>query len=218
MDYSTLVNAIKAYTENTFPLTPSSGGLDDTQQLSTFVQQAEERIYNAVQTLVTRKQDDILCVASTATVATPSDWMSPYALAVVVAGDRSYLLNKESTFIRESFSSPATTGVPQFYAMQDDDLILLGPTPDSGYTIEADYYYYPLSIVAADTTWLGDNFSSVLLYGSLLEAFTFMQAEVDVLEQVQKRYDEALALLKQYAEGKTRQDNYRTPPVRYPVR
>jgi hypothetical protein len=98
------------------------------------------------------------------------------------------------------------------------DSFILGPTPDQNYSVELHYFYYPPSIVTAGTSWLGDNFESVLLYGALLEAYTFMKGEADVIAGYQKRYDEALAMLKQLGEGKNRQDLYRTPQVRYPVR
>jgi hypothetical protein len=99
----------------------------------------------------------------------------------------------------------------------DQSTFILGPTPDSSYAVELHYFYYPTSIVTASTTWLGDNFSSTLLYGSLLEAYTYMKGEQDVINQYQKRYDEAMILLKQLSDGKDRQDAYRSGQVRYPV-
>jgi len=102
--------------------------------------------------------------------------------------------------------------------MFDQNSYILGPTPDASYSMELHYFYYPQSIVTASTSWLGTNFSSVLLYGSLLEAYTFMKGEADVLAQYQKRYDEAMAQLKELSEGNNRQDMYRTQQIRYPVR
>jgi hypothetical protein len=133
-------------------------------------------------------------------------------------GAYEYLLNKDVNYIREAFPYPATTGKPTHYAMFDQNSYILGPTPDSNYSMELHYFYYPQSIVTANTSWLGDNFSSVLLYGALLEAYTFMKGEPDVLAEYQKRYDEAMAQLKELAEGKNREDNFRTQQVRYPVR
>ena len=122
------------------------------------------------------------------------------------------------SFIREAFPYPATTGKPTHYAYFDEDSYILGPTPDAAYTVELHYFYYPQSIVDAGTSWLGDNFDSVLLYGSLLEAYTFMKGEPDVIQNYTARYNESLAMLKQLSEGKNRQDMYRTPQARYPVK
>lgn len=219
MDYTTLVATIKSYTEDTFPETPSTGGLTSTQQIDTFIKQAERRAYNSAQALVTRKQTTGTCVSGTSTIATPADWMTPFSVSVVSTGTtRIFLIPKEASFIYEAFPDPTYTNIPGFYAMQDHDTILLGPTPASNYTVHFDYYYYPESIVTASTTWLGNNFEDVLLYGALLEAAAFMKSEEDTVALYQKRYDEALAMLKQYAEGKHRQDSYRTAPTRYPVK
>lgn len=219
MDYSTLVSTIQAYTENDFPQTAGSGGLTSTEQLNTFIQQAEERIYNSVQIPDLRKSSTGTTTASTPYLSVPSDWLAAYSLAVVDSdGVYYYLINKDVSYIREAFPNPSTTGQPAYYAIFDDDSLILAPTPDDAYTVELHYFYYPETIVTATNTWLGDNFESVLLYGSLLEAYTFMKGEEDVLANYKARYDEALALLKQLAEGKNRQDAYRTQTVRYPVR
>jgi hypothetical protein len=152
-------------------------------------------------------------------LSVPADFLSVYSLAVIDAdGVQSFLLNKDVNFIRESFPDPASTGVPTHYALFNSEAFILGPTPNSAYSAELHYFYYPESIVTASTSWLGDNFDSVLLYGSLLEAATFMKAEADVLQGYQKRYDESLALLKELGDAKNRQDMYRTPQIRYPVK
>ncbi len=149
----------------------------------------------------------------------PTDWLANFSLAVIDgSGNYSFLLNKDVSFIRESFPNPSVTGLPTHYAYFDENSFILGPTPDSNYSVELHYFYYPPSIVTAGTTWLGDNFDSVLLYGSLLEAYTFMKGEADVMGFYQQRYDEALSMLKQLGEGKNRQDMYRTQQVRYPVK
>jgi hypothetical protein len=122
------------------------------------------------------------------------------------------------SFIRSSFPNPNVTGPPTHYAFFDVNSFILGPTPDQNYGAELHYFYYPPSITVAGSTWLGDNFESVLLYGALLEAYTFMKGEADVIAEYQKRYNEAMGMLKQLGEGKNRQDMYRTPQVRYPVR
>ena len=220
MNYATLVSTIKAYTENDFPDTAGSGGLTSGEQIDTFIQQAETRIYNNVQLLDLRKNVTGNATSGNMYLSVPSDWLANFSLAVIdpVTGGYDYLLNKDVNYIREAFPYPASTGKPTHYAMFDQNSYILGPTPDDNYDMELHYFYYPQSIVTAGTSWLGDNFSTVLLYGSLLEAYTFMKGEQDVLAQYQKRYDEALAQLKELSEGKNRQDMYRTQQVRYPVR
>ena len=221
MNYAALVSALKAYTENDFPDTAGSGGLTSTQQINIFIQEAEQRILNAVQLLDLRKNVTGNCTTGNNYLSVPSDWLANFSLAVIdSSGNYSYLLNKDVNFIRESFpnTDTASRGQPTHYAFFDQNSYLLGPTPDQNYSVELHYFYYPPSIVTAGTSWLGDNFDSVLLYGSLLEAYTFMKGEADVIAGYQKRYDEALALLKELGEGKNRQDMYRTPQVRYPVR
>jgi hypothetical protein len=220
MNYATLAATISAYTENKFPDDTGSDGLTSTQQINTFIMQAEQRIFNEVQLLELRKNVTGSTTGSSQYLAVPSDWLANFSLAVIDpnSGQYTYLLNKDVNFIREAFPYPNTQGTPTHYAMFDQNVYLLGPTPDKAYQMELHYFYYPPSITTAGTSWLGNNFDSVLLYGSLLEAYTFMKGEADILAQYQKRYDEALALLKEYAEGKNRQDMYRTPQVRYPVK
>lgn len=227
MNYQQLFETIKGYVENDFPntsWTDSAGTgtatLTSTEQINTFIEQTEQRIFNTVQLLELRKNVTGNCTANNKYLTVPSDWLANYSLAVIdpVTGEYEYLLNKDVNYIRQAFPSPATTGKPTHYAMFDQDSYILGPTPDFAYTMELHYFYYPQSIVTAGTSWLGDNFDSILLYGSLLEAYTFMKGEADVLQNYQKRYDDAMVMLIELAEGRNRQDVYRTPQVRYPVR
>lgn len=220
MNYATLVSTIQAYVENDFPDTAGSGGLTSTEQIDTFIQQAEQRIYNTVQLLNLRKNVVGSASSGNKYLTVPTDWLANFSLALIEpsTGAYSYLLNKDVNFIREAFPYPTVTGAPTHYAMFDNSSYILGPTPDASYQFELHYFYYPESIVTASTTWLGDNFDSVLLYGSLLEAYTFMKGEADVLSGYQSRYENVLAMLKAYGEGKNRQDMYRTPQIRYPVR
>ena len=218
MDYTTLSATIKAYVENDFPASVGSGSLTSAQQIATFVTQAEQRIYNTVQILAERKVTNLATVNGTSTVAAPADWLSTYSFAVLnPATTYAFLLNKDVEFIREAYPDPTVAGTPKYYALLDDTF-LLGPTPNAVYTLSLNYMAYPTSITTATTSWLGDNFDSVLLYGALLEAYTFMKGEPDVIAGYQKRYDEAMVQLKQLAEGKNRQDTYRTLQVRYPVK
>jgi hypothetical protein len=218
MNYATLSSTIQAYVENDFPSSVGSGSLTSAQQIATFVTQAEQRIYNTVQILAERKVTNLVTVSGTSTVAAPADWLSTYSFAVLnPATTYAFLLNKDVEFIREAYPDIASTGTPKYYALLDDTF-LLGPTPNAVYTLSLNYMAYPTSITTATTSWLGDNFDSVLLYGALLEAYTFMKGEPDVIAGYQKRYDEAMVQLKQLAEGKNRQDTYRTLQVRYPVK
>lgn len=144
--------------------------------------------------------------------------MSTFSLAVVdTDGNYEYLLDKDVNFIRQAYPKATDTGLPKYYAIFDGNSFLLGPTPDANYTAELHYYYYPESIVTATNTWLGDNFDSVLLYGTILEAHTFMKGEADVTAEYQKRYDIALTLLKELGDGKNRRDAYRSGQMRIPL-
>jgi len=226
MNYATLFETIKGYVENDFPNTSWTGSdgsstvtLTSAEQINTFIQEAEQRIYNMVQLLDLRKNVTGNVTSGNKYLAVPTDWLANFSLAVIDAtGKYSYLLNKDVNFIRESFPNPSTTGIPTHYAFFDENSYILGPTPDANYAVELHYFYYPESIVTAGTSWLGDNFDSVLLYGSLLEAYTFMKGEAEIIANYQQRYGEALAMLKQLGEGKNRQDMYRTPQIRQTVR
>lgn len=225
MNYSTLFQTIQAYAENNFPdtvvatTTATTTSFLTKDQVDTFIRQAEQRIYNSVNLPVMRENVTGSCTSGNRFLATPTDWLSTFSLARINAnGSYDYLLNKDVEFIRESFPIPATTGAPTHYAIFDENTFILGPTPDADYTMELLYYAYPASIVTSGTTWLGTNFDSVLLYGSLLEAYAFMKGEKDVNDNYVARYNEALAMLKQLGEGKDRQDTYRTTQARVQVR
>ena len=206
-----MVNEIQSYTENTF----------QTVDINTFITQAEQRIYNSVQLPALRKNVTGSLTAGNKYLAIPTNWLSTFSLAVINANNEYlYLLNKDVNFIRQSFPDTDSDfyGEPQYYAVFDNSAFIVGPTPDASYDVELHYFYYPESITTAGTSWLGDNFSSVLLYGSLLEAYQYMKGEQDVMAGYQKRYDDAMILLKQLGDGRDRQDAYRSGQVRYPVR
>lgn len=208
MNYSQLVAAVEDYCEQTF----------STTDINTFIDQAEQRIYNSVQLPALRKNVTGNTTTNNKYLASPSDWLATFSLAVVDAsGNYEYLLNKDVNFIRESYPAPTDTGKPIYYAIFDQNTFILGPTPNANYTMELHYFYYPESIVTAGTTWLGDNFDSALLYGTLLEAYTYLKGEADVIQVYKQRYDEAMMLLKQLGDGKDRRDAYRSGQVRYPV-
>jgi hypothetical protein len=213
MNYTQLVDEIQSYTENQF----------QTTDINTFITQAEQRIYNSVQLPALRKNVTGNLTLGNKYLATPSDWLSTFSLAVINANNEYlYLLNKDVNFIRQSFPDTDSDfyGEPQYYAVFDNNTFIVGPTPDANYNAELHYFYYPESIttVVGGQTWLGDNFSSVLLYGTLLEAYIYMKGEADIIAGYQKRYDEAMQLLVQLGDGKNRQDAYRSGQVRVPVR
>jgi hypothetical protein len=208
MNYTQLVTEIQSYTENQF----------QTDDINTFIKEAEQRIYNSVQFPAIRRNKTGTTTIGNKYLTCPPDWLATFSLAVIDAsGNYSYLLDKDVNFIRAAYPQPTDTAIPEYYALFDQNTFILGPTPDANYTVELHYYYYPESIVTAGTTWLGDNFDSALLYGSLLEAYTYMKGEADVLAQYQKRYDDAMFLLKQLGDGKDRRDAYRNGQVRVQV-
>lgn len=216
MTYNELVTAVQDYCENVF----------DTVDMDTFIRQAEQRIYNTAQPSNLRKNVTGSLTAGNKYLACPADFLSTYSLAVypVAGGDYLYLLNKDVNFIREAYPNPATSGKPKHYAIfgpQTNDVnelaFIVGPTPDVAYNAELHYYYYPESIVTAGTSWLGDNFDSVLLYGTMCEALTYMKGEPDMVKLYQDRYTQAIALYKNLADGKQRMDAYRDGQVRIQV-
>ena len=187
-------------------------------QLALFTEQAEQKIYNTVQIPALRKNVSGVMTASNEYLSTPSDFLYVYSLAVVDgSGNFTFLLNKDVNFIREAYPSSSSTGTPKHYALFDNDTILLGPAPNSGFTTQLHYGYYPESIVTANTTWLGEEFDSALLNGTLVEAIRFMKGEPDMIALYEKMYASAMALLKILGDGKLRSDTYRSGQARLEV-
>jgi len=188
-------------------------------QLSMFTQQAEQKIYNSVQLPALRKNVTGALTSGVKYLSVPTDFLYTYSLAVADSdGAYTYLLDKDVNFIREAYPNPSTTGVPKHYAIFDDSSFILGPTPNSGYTMELHYGYYPESIVTASTLpWLGENFDSALLNGALIEAIRFMKGEPDMVQLYEKFYLQAITLLKNLGDGKLRQDTYRSGQFSSPV-
>ena len=224
MNYSELFQQVQAYTENIFPdtLVELSGSANSslvnvTTQINTFIQQAEERIYNTVQIPSLRKNVTGNCSSTSKYLACPNDYLSTYSLAVIQEdGSYEYLLNKDVNFIRQAYPDPTATGLPRYYALFGSRLndpneltFILGPTPDAAYGAELHYFYYPESIITAGTSWLGDNYSPALLYGTLVEAYTYMKGEVDMLSAYNTKYQEALQQLNRLGTGLERGDAYR---------
>lgn len=216
MNYAQLVTAVQDYCENNFPTT----------DMDTMIRQAEQRIYNTVQIANLRKNVTGTLTQGNKYLACPGDFLSVYSLAIYPAGggEYLYLLNKDVNFMREAYPNPATTGKPKHYAIfgpqstnESELSFILGPTPDANYSAELHYYYYPESIVTANTTWLGDNFDSALLYGTIMEAALYMRMEQDMVALVNEKYVQAIALLKNLGDGKQRMDAYRDGQVRIQV-
>jgi len=226
MNYTQLVSQINAYTENQF-------GDDSTgsPEVDTFIKQAEQRIYNTIEFPSLRKNVTGITIGGNKYLSAPNDFLAVYSMAVIDdSNNYDYLLNKDVNFIRSAFPNPNDQGIPQYYAIfgptttnavppviTNELSFILGPTPDDSYGIELHYYYYPESIVTAQTTWLGDNFDSVLLYGALLEAYTYLKGEPDVYAAYQKRYDEAVVLAKRLGDGMERGDAYRDGQIKQKV-
>jgi len=229
MTYNELFIAVKNYLQNDFPsntwtnvagtgVTTSTG----TEQINTFITQAEERIYNSVQIPALSKNVTGVTSGGNKYLSCPNDFLSVFSMAVIDgSGNYEYLLNKDVNYIRAAYPNPSSTGLPQYYALfgptvvtsviTDELSFILGPTPNAIYTIELHYYYDPESItVAADgRTWLSDNYSPVLLYGTLVEAYTFLKGEIDLTAQYEKKYQEAMGQLNRLGTGLERNDAYR---------
>ncbi len=208
MNYTELKTNIEDICELTFT--------DD--QLAMFTKQAEQKIYNAVQIPALRKNVTGTMTSSNVYLSVPTDFLYEYSLAVIDgSGNDTFLLNKDVNFIREAYSTSTATGVPKHYAIFNDDAFILGPTPNSNYSTELHYGYYPESIVTASTTYLGDEFDSALLNGALVEAIRFMKGEPDMIALYDKMYVSAMSLLKVLGDGKLRSDTYRSGQARLTV-
>lgn len=214
MNYSELKTAVENYTENTFSAT----------DFANMTELAEQKIYNSVQLPALRKNVTGTLTSGNQYLSAPTDFLSVFSMAVVASGEYSYLLNKDVNFIRESFPNPSTTGTPKYYALFGPDssnmtelTFILGPTPGAGLTVELHYFYYPQSIVTAGTSWLGDNFDSVLFNAVMVEAARFMKQEPDIVAMYNDQYVQSLTLLKNLGDGKNRQDAYRSGQIRTQV-
>jgi hypothetical protein len=227
--YTELFTAVKDYLQNDFPTntwTNVAGtgviSSDGTDQINLFITQAEERIYNTVQIPALRKNVTGVTTGGNKYLSCPTDFLSVFSMAVIDgSGNYEYLLNKDVNFLRASYPNPSTSGIPKYYALfgptvvsstvTDELSFILAPTPDAIYNVELHYYYYPESItVAADgRTWLGDSYSPVLLYGTLIEAYIFLKGEQDLIAVYEKKYQDALGQLNRLGTGLERGDAYR---------
>ena len=209
--YTTLKTAIQDYvqsTETTF-----------VSQLPRFILNAEERILKECQLDVFRKNSQGAVSNGNAYLQKPADFLSQNSLSVINSSSKEFLLYKQATMLQDFTPNPATTGVPKYYADWDEVTFLLAPTPNDNFTVELHYFYRPDSIttVASGTTWLGTNAELALLYGSLVEAYTFLKGEPDILKQYTDRFLESIQWLKNLGEGKQTRDQYRYDRVRKDV-
>jgi len=226
MNYTTLFQTIKNYCENEFPSTTFTGTDGTTTvttlsntQVNTFITEAETRIYNAVNIPTLRKNVTGTLTKDNQYLSLPTDWLAAYSVAIYTsdyATPYTYLINKDVNFIREAYPTPTATGTPKYYSLFGTQLsnnvalsYLLGPTPDQAYSVEMHYFYYPQSITTAGSSWLGDNYDPILLYGSLLEAVIFMKGEQDIIAMYKAKYDEAMLEFRRLCDGLERGDAYR---------
>ena len=211
MNYATLATLVQQYCESTESSFVAN--------IPTFVQLAEERIYNSVQIPAIRRNQIGSLTPSNKYLTMPPDWLSTFSLAVInpVTSAQEFLLDKDVNFIRGAYPNPNDQGMPKYYAIFDKNTFILGPTPDFAYQVEMHYYYYPESIVTANTSWLGDNFETVLLYGTLREAYTYLKGEQDMMAYYEQKYQEAVQQLMRLGDGLNRRDSYRSGQVRVPV-
>ena len=205
--FTTLKNALQDYletTETTF-----------VDNLTVIITQAEDRILKSIQLPDFKKNSTGNTTSGTPYLTCPSDFLAPYSLAVDNSGYE-FLLYKDVNFIREAYPDSTTTGIPKYYSLFDADSFILAPTPNANLTAELHYFSNPESITttSSGTSWLGDNAESTLLYGCLVEAYTFLKGEADLLQLYATRYEDALAKLKGLGEGYDTTDSYRSGSVR----
>jgi hypothetical protein len=210
--YAQLETAIQDYTENTETSFVSN--------LATFITQAEERILKSVQLSLFRKNVSGSMANANRFLACPSDYLAPFSLSFVDASsDHVFLDFKDPDYVQSFNPDAATVGLPRYYAVYDVDNFILGPTPNAAYNVELHYFYRPASLTAGaagGTTWLSENASIALLYGSLIEAYIFMKGEPDMMALYEKRFTEAISGMKMFGEAKEVTDEYRTGQVRRP--
>jgi hypothetical protein len=211
--YTELTAAIINYTQNSESTFVAN--------IPVFVKQAEERIYNSVQIPALRKNVTGTTSNNNRYLSCPNDFLSVFSISALdqVTGEFEFLLNKDVNFIRAAYPNPTETGFPKYYALYGPTVVdgiitnelsfIIGPTPSGGYSLELNYYYYPESITTAQTSWLGDNYDPVLLYGSLREAYLFMKGEQDIITYYEKMYQDALGQLNRLGTGLERGDAYR---------
>ena len=202
--FAELKTAIQDYTDNT--------ETTFVNHLSDFIKGAEDRIFKNVDLEVFRKNVTTAATVSDKFLSIPSDYLASFSLQITTSGSEDILLQKDVNFLQEAFPASSSTGVPRFYAVFDVNNFLLAPTPNSNYAIELHYYYKPASLTAGSdsgTTWISTNAPFALLYGSLVEAYTYMKGEADMMQQYEKRFTDQLMRLKDLGEARENEDAYK---------
>jgi len=202
--YAQLKTAIQDYTENT--------ETSFVTNLPTFIRAAEDRIFKLVDLEIFRKNATSALTSSDPYLSVPTDYLASFSLSITNGSSKEFLLQKDVNYIQEYNPNPATTGTPKYYAFFDKDNFIIAPTPDSNYAVELHYYYRPASLTAgaeSGTTWLSDNAPNALLYGALVEAYTYMKGEQDMLQMYEKQFTEAMTRIKDLAEARENSDAYR---------
>lgn len=212
MTYAELKSSIQDYLQNTETTFVAD--------LPTIIQQAEERILKLVRLPVFRKNVQGNLTTGNQYLATPSDFMDTFSIATITSDTYNYLIRTDVSFIREAYPTTTTTGAPKHYSLFDNNTFIVGPTPNADYTAELHYFYKPASITAgaeSGTTWLATYATNVLLYGCLVEGYTYMKGEADLMNLYNKRYQEALGRLKVLGEGRNTSDTYKEGTFQVPV-
>jgi len=208
---TTLTDSIKEWTQNdesTF-----------VAEIPFFIKNAEERIFKVVDLEYFRKNATGVMTSGNKFLQKPSDWLANFSLSFVNASSENvFLLQKDVNYLQEFHPNPSSTGTPRFYASFDVNNFIVAPTPNSNFTVEVHYYYRPTSLTTDDSgsTWISTNAPDALLYATLIEAYTFMKGENDLLQLYTARFTEAISRLKIYAEAKENTDAYREGLVRVP--
>jgi len=202
--YAQLKTAIQDYTENT--------ETSFVTNLPTFIENSENRIFKLVDLEVFRKNATSTLSQNDPFLSVPTDYLASFSLSITNSSLKEFLLQKDVNFLQEFHPNSSTTGTPRYYAFFDIDNFIIAPTPDSNYAVELHYYYRPASLTAgadSGTTWLSENASNALLYGSLVEAYTYMKGEQDLMNVYEKQFQEALSRIKDLAEARENSDAYR---------
>lgn len=209
LNYAQLVSAIEDYLQYNDQVFVDN--------LPVIIQQAEDRIYQSIQAPVERKNSIGSLTINNQYLGAPPDMLSIASMAVISNGSYTFLLPREVSFMREAYPSPTATGLPKCYALFDQTTFIFGPTPDASYDVELNYHAKPDSIVSAGTSWIGDNFESILLSACLLEAYIFLKGDADLIQLYDNRYKEALSTFQLLGEGLDERDSFRNGTKRMQV-
>jgi len=199
-----LKTAIQDYTDNS--------ETSFVTHLPDFIKASEEKIFKSVDLDYFRKNVTSAFTSSDQFLTVPTDYLASFSLQITTSGSENFLLQKDVNFLREYTPSSSTTGVPKYYARFDETHFMVAPTPNSNYTLELHYYYRPASLTAgadSGTTWVSTNAPFALLYGSLIEAYTYMKGEADVIQNYNNMYMQSLERLKDLGEARENFDAYR---------